>query len=1360
MTDSNDSIISIDIEDEMRTAYIDYAMSVIVSRALPDVRDGLKPVHRRVLFSMQDLGLTFGKPYKKSARIVGECFVAGTKVATPKGLISIEELKIGDEVFTQNAIRKVTQLYEMPKQDLLEVKTKNGMRNICTQGQMFKVFINESTTVWKKAIDLKLGDNLICSDISDDETSKRVDKKQLTFSQNEDVEILEQEIVVSLSEVVEIKNSKHAITYDIQVETDHEFIANGMLVHNCLGKYHPHGDSSVYDTMVRMAQPWSLRYPLVDGQGNFGSVDGDSAAAMRYCVTGNTRVKTDKGLVRIQTINKTMLNSEKDIQMNVLSLHKIKNQASKIFNSGYHPIFKLQTTEGFEIEGTANHPVLVFTKDDEGKPFYAWKLLEHIQKGDKIIIDRTQSVLNEKELTEEERNLALYFGEIGLLGEDIFTFSKAAQKLFLQSFFDNYSLISDKIELETQSHQLAKDVQLLLLEFGVIGKITTYKAKKEYKVAIGGFHNILKFSQNIGFATQKQQKLEEFLTNEQIRRNEEQPKYNLTSDYIPYIADYLKKYNTARSGIIAKKNIDRFERIDKYYPEILNAINLEHLKSLFQTLVADRYYFATVEGCEKQAEEQIVYSIKVESDCHSFVANGFINHNTEARLQRIAEEILIDINKDTIDFQPNFDDSLEEPSVLPCKIPHLLINGTSGIAVGMATNMPPHNISEVIDGIMAYLDDEEITIKELMKYVPAPDFPTGGSIYGYSGVRAAMETGRGRVVVRAKHVIEDTKTGKTQIIVTEIPYLVNKANLIERTWELVQEKKVEGISAIRDESDRDGMRIVYDLRRDAMPLVVLNQLFKYTSLQSSFSVNNVALVKGRPQLLNIKELMVYFIEHRHEVIYRRTAFELKEAKARQHILEGLLIALDNLDEVIKLIRGSKDVETARTGLIDQFGLSEIQARAILDMRLQRLTALERDKIVEEYKKITQLIARLEAILADKNLRADIIKEELADMKAKYGDARRTEIIYESDEFTDEDMIPEENMVLTISHNGYIKRTSLEEYRRQNRGGVGSRGTSKSEDYTEHFFVASTHDTLLIFTHTGLVFWLKAYQIPEVDKTARGRNIQNLLQMDKDEQIKAVINVRNLKDADFINNHYLVMCTEKGIIKKTLLEEFSRPRQNGIRAINFQENDSLLDVKMTNGNNEIIVAVRSGRAIRFNESKVRAMGRTATGVRGIDLDDENDKVVGLVAVSRENANLLVVSEKGYGKRSDIEDYRVTNRGGKGIKTLNITEKTGKLVAILEVIDSDDLMIINKSGLVIRMPVESLRVMGRATQGVRLIRLQEDDEIASITNILEVVGDESELTENESLENIPIADEIQIDENLNGHHENGVEKEDEE
>jgi DNA gyrase subunit A len=817
------NIALVDIEDEMQTAYIDYAMSVIVSRALPDVRDGLKPVHRRVLYGMNDLGLSAGKPFKKSARIVGEI----------------------------------------------------------------------------------------------------------------------------------------------------------------LGKYHPHGDSSVYDTLVRMAQPWSLRYTLVDGQGNFGSIDGDSPAAMRY---------------------------------------------------------------------------------------------------------------------------------------------------------------------------------------------------------------------------------------------------------------------------------------------------------------------------------------------------------TEARLQRIAEEILNDINKETVDFQPNFDDSLEEPTVLPCKIPNLLVNGSAGIAVGMATNMAPHNLSEVVDGIIAYLENNEITVRELMQYVPAPDFPTGGLIYGYQGVRNAMETGRGRIIMRGKaEIIENKKNGKTQIVVTEIPYMVNKAMLIEKTADLVQEKKIEGITDIRDESDREGLRIVYDLRRDAVPMVVLNQLYNYTALQSSFGVNNVALVKGRPHTLNLKQLMEYFVEHRHDVIYRRTVFELKEAKARQHILEGLLIALDHLDEVIKLIRASKDAETAREGLISTFGLSEIQAKAILEMRLQRLTALERDKIQEEYRKITELIAHLEAILADKGLRTQIIRDELTEMKAKYGDKRRTEIVYDAEEFTDEDMIPEEDFIITISHLGYIKRTSPSEFRLQARGGVGTRGIAKGEDFNEHLLVASTHDHLLIFTQSGIVHWIKGYQVPEGNRTAKGRAIQNLLQIDKDDKIKAVLNVRNLGDKDFCDNHFVVMCTEGGIIKKTELSAFSRPRQAGIRAINFQEGDNLLDVKLTNGNNEIILAVRSGRAIRFHEEKVRDMGRTATGVRGITLDEDgDDRVVGMVALTRENTTLLVVSENGYGKRSDLEEYRITNRGGKGIKTLQVTEKTGKLVTIMEVEDSDNLMIINKSGNLIRMSVGEMRVIGRASQGVKLIRLQEDDSIASVALIKNVVGEETEET----------------------------------
>ena len=811
MLESSSNIIPINIEDEMKSAYIDYAMSVIISRALPDVRDGLKPVHRRVLYGMSDLGLMFNKPFKKSARIVGEV----------------------------------------------------------------------------------------------------------------------------------------------------------------LGKYHPHGDTSVYDTMVRMAQEWSLRYPLVDGQGNFGSIDGDSPAAMRY---------------------------------------------------------------------------------------------------------------------------------------------------------------------------------------------------------------------------------------------------------------------------------------------------------------------------------------------------------TEARLKRISDELLSDLNKDTIDFQPNFDESLKEPTVLPCKIPHLLVNGTSGIAVGMATNMPPHNLSEVVDGIFAYLDNNEITVEELIQYIPAPDFPTGGIIYGYQGVKKAMLTGRGRVVVRGVAEIETTKTGRERIIVTEIPYLVNKASLIEKTAHLVQEKRVEGISDIRDESDRTGMRIVYELKRDAVPMVVLNQLYKYTALQSSFGVNNVALVKGRPQILNLRDLIYHFVEHRHEVIYRRTQFELKEAKARQHILEGLLVALDNLDEVIALIRASKDGEAAKNGLMETFELSEVQSKAILDIRLQRLTAMERDKIVAEHKEISALIEKLEAILADKGLRVNIIKEELMEMKDRYGDARRTDIEHFADDLTDEDMIPEEEMVITISHAGYMKRTSLDEYRIQNRGGVGSRGSSKKDDdFTEHLFVASTHDYLLFFTNSGKVFWLKGYNIPEGSKTAKGRAMQNLLQMESGDSIRAVINVKRLQDPDYNQNHYLVMCTEKGVKKKTRLEAFSRPRQNGIHAISINEDDQLLDVKLTNGDNNIILAVRSGRAIHFHEDQVRSMGRTATGVRGVTLSDENDRVVGMVCVARDDASLLVVSENGYGKRSSIEDYRITNRGGKGVITLQVTDKTGLLVSIKEAVDTDDLILITKVGLVIRMSMSDMRVMGRATQGVRLIKLHEEDSIASVAKV---------------------------------------------
>jgi DNA gyrase subunit A len=814
----NENIIPITIEDEMRGAYIDYSMSVIVSRALPDVRDGLKPVHRRILFGMQELGVMHNKPYKKSARIVGEV----------------------------------------------------------------------------------------------------------------------------------------------------------------LGKYHPHGDSAVYETMVRMAQPWSLRYPLVDGQGNFGSVDGDNPAAMRY---------------------------------------------------------------------------------------------------------------------------------------------------------------------------------------------------------------------------------------------------------------------------------------------------------------------------------------------------------TEARLKRIAEELLIDINKETVDFQLNFDDSLKEPVVLPAKIPALLLNGTSGIAVGMATNMAPHNLGEVVSGIIAFIDNREITVAELMEYIIAPDFPTGGIIYGYNGVKAAFETGRGRVVVRGKAEIETRDNGRESIIISEIPYLVNKANMIEKTAALINEKKIDGISAIRDESDRQGMRIVYELKRDAISSVVLNNLYKQTQLQTSFSVNNVALVKGRPQTLNLKDMIFHYVNHRHEVVIRRTEYELREAEKRAHILEGYLIALDHLDEVISLIRSSRDPETARNGLMERFSLSEIQARAILDMRLQRLTGMEREKIQDEYNEIMTLIIDLKDILGSEERRMQIIKDELNEIKDRYNDARRTTIEHNAEDFSYEDMIPNEEVIITVSHQGYIKRTALTEYRSQGRGGVGSRGAiTKEDDWTEYLFTASTHNYLLIFTDLGKLFWLKTYAIPEGAKATKGRPIQNLINITSEDKIRSIIQVGDLNDLDYITNNYLVMVTKKGIIKKTNLEQYSRPRTNGIIALNIREDDQLLRVDMTNGDSHIIIAAKSGRAVHFHESTVRPMGRTATGVKAITLSDVKDEVVGMVCASREDATLLVVSQKGYGKRSLIEEYRITNRGGKGVKAMNITEKTGYLVAIKEVVDSDDLMIINKSGITIRTPVSELRVMGRATQGVRLIKLSESDEISSVEKITREEEDE--------------------------------------
>lgn len=706
---------------------------------------------------------------------------------------------------------------------------------------------------------------------------------------------------------------------------------------------------------------------------------------------------------------------------------------------------------------------------------------------------------------------------------------------------------------------------------------------------------------------------------------------------------------------------------------------------------------------------------------------------TEARMSKISEETLADLDKNTVDFQPNFDESLNEPTVLPTKIPQLLINGASGIAVGMATNMPPHNLTDTIDATIAYIENNDIEIEELIDIIKAPDFPTGGIIYGYQGVKDAFETGRGRILVRGKAHIEN-EGGREKIIVTEIPYMVNRAEMIQKTADLVNEKKIEGISNVNDESDREGMRIVYDIKRDAMSNVVLNKLYKYTALQTSFSVNNIALVHGRPRILNLKDLIKHFVNHRHEVVIRRTQYELEQAEKRAHILEGLIIASDNIDEVISIIRSSSTPDEAREKLIERFELSEIQARAIVDMRLRQLTGLEQDKLRREYEDIMKQIEHLKSILEDVTMRMNIIKDELQEIKSRFGDERRTELVPNAEEFNPEDFYADEDMVITISHLGYIKRTPLTEFRTQGRGGVGSKGsTTRDEDFLEHIFIASMHNTLLLFTEKGKCYWLKVYQIPEGTRASKGRAIQNVLNIEPDDKVLAFIKVKTLADQEFINNNYIILATKKGVIKKTTLEAYSRPRQNGVNAITIKDGDQLLEARLTNGSSEVMLAVRSGKAIRFNESIVRPIGRTASGVRGIRLGHENDEVIGMICVQNGNEDILVISENGYGKRSKIDDYRVTNRGGKGVKTINVTEKTGELIAIKSVSDDNDLMIITQNGITIRLAVSSISVLGRATQGVRVINLKGDDSIASVARVtIEETNDEEIENEENNLE----------------------------
>ncbi|MCF8358684.1 MAG: DNA gyrase subunit A [Prolixibacteraceae bacterium] len=799
----------------------------------------------------------------------------------------------------------------------------------------------------------------------------------------------------------------------------------------------------------------------------------------------------------------------------------------------------------------------------------------------------------------------------------------------------------------------------------------------------------------------------------------------IVSRALPDVRDGLKPvhrrvlFGMNELGITANKSYKKSARIvgevlGKYHPHgdssvYLTMVRMAQVWSLRYPLVDGQGNFGSVDGDSPAAMRY-----------------------TEARMAKIAEETLADLDKNTVDFQPNFDETLREPTVLPTRLPNLLVNGTSGIAVGMATNMPPHNLSDTIDATIAYIDNKEIEIDDLIDIIKAPDFPTGGIIYGYQGIKDAYLTGKGRIVMRGKTHIETTPNGREKIIITEIPYIVNKAELIMKIADLVNEKKIEGISNVNDESDRTGMRIVVDVKRDEISNVVLNKLFKFTHLQSAFSVNSIALVNGRPKLLNLKQLIKYFVEHRHDVVTRRTQYELDQAVKRAHILAGLIIASDNIDEVISIIRSSNNSEQARERLMERFELSEEQSKAIVEMRLRQLTGLEQEKLREEYNNLLEQIEKYKLILENESMRMDIIKQELLELKAAYPDERRTEIVPNAEEFNPEDFYADEEMLITISHLGYIKRTPLTEFRTQGRGGIGSKGgTTRDEDFLEHMFVASMHNTLLLFTEKGKCFWLKVYQIPEGTRNSKGRAIQNLLNIEQDDKVMAYINVKTLDDDEYINNNFIIMCTKNGIIKKTSLEAYSRPRQNGVNAITIREGDQLIQARLTNGNNEIMIAVKSGKAIRFHENIIRAIGRTASGVKGISCV-EGDEAVGMICVEDESEDVMVVSEKGYGKRSKIEDYRITNRGGKGVKTINLTEKTGYLVSIKSVTDSDDLMIITEDGITIRLAIDSVRVMGRATQGVRLINLRENSKIASVTRVRNN-GDLDEKLENLSEDN---------------------------
>jgi DNA gyrase subunit A len=1224
-----------ELDQEVRSSFLDYAMSVIVSRALPDARDGLKPVHRRVLYSMHEAGLQPNRPTRKSARVVGDV----------------------------------------------------------------------------------------------------------------------------------------------------------------MGNYHPHGDAAIYDALVRLAQPFSMRYPLVQGQGYFGSLDGDSAAAMRYCIAPGTRVATPQGTVCIEElVGRTKPNSEREAGFEVLDRLGRPVSVSKVFHSGEHPTLRLRTREGFELTGTHNHPVLCLV-DMAGVPLLMWKLLEELGTGDRVLISRTRRTVADAPSREEEQ-LALLAGAfvaegwasreragfnnvdreffdsvlsaydavvggprylyervinsgsllfeldvqnlaafresplaplLGVASSDkripdfVWRAGPSFKRTFLQALFTGDGSFSSlarssvQISYSTYSEQLARDVQLLLLEFGVLARICRY-AKGELKVVISNRRDARLFARRIGFLGAKQEKLEAGLS--------ALPERSRALSYVPFVADYVR--SEVEPGWLHKNNIDRVERWERGGAAILERIPSEEVRSVVEPLVSGDYYYAAVESVT-DAGIQPVYSLKVESSDHAFLTNGFVSHNTECRLSRVATEMLRDIDADTVDFVPNYDESRRVPDVLPARFPNLLVNGSTGIAVGMATNIPPHRLGEVVDAVITLIDEPEADVERLMKHIKGPDFPTGGSIVGRSGIRDAYRSGRGRIIVRGSAHIEELRGGKQAIIITELPYGIRKAGeggLIEKIADLVESKVLTEVpmtdDALADHSDKSGMRIYVELKRDAIPQVALNKLFKHTPLQTTFGYNAVALVDGVPRTLSLLELIQHYLDFQREVVTRRSKFELRRAEERAHVLEGYLKALDDLDAVIALIRGSADPDAARAGLISQFEFSEIQAQAILDLRLQRLTGLERKRIQDEYDDLQERIAELRAILGDEARIDSVIKDELLEIKEIYGknDPRRTEIVAGEEELELEDLIAEEDMVIAITRSGYIKRLPVTTYREQRRGGIGVMGMDlKDEDYIEHLFVASTHDYLLFFTSVGKIYRLKVHELPLGTRQSKGRAIANFLPFRENESIRAVVATRDFKEAE-----YIVLATKNGIVKKTRFEEYNTPlKADGIIAINLRPKDELIGVIHSSGNDDLLMVSRKGQAIRFHESEARPMGRATGGVRGMKLR-KGDEVIA-VTLAENDADLLVVTVNGYGKRTRIEDYPIKGRGGLGVKTVQLTEARGQLAGARLVRDGYQVMLISTGGTVIRMPVEEVKRLGRATQGVIVMRLRKEERVSTLAPVVESEADEA-------------------------------------